>query len=200
MSSLRAGITAVDPRAGLDPSFVPPPGAECLSEGKAYLLDGVVYSPTAPWTPSVHAPLRHLEAVGYRGSPRLVGDGVDTEGRQVVGYIEGGLVHPHAWSDDGVIEVACLLRELHDATRSLNVAWDGADHAFLLDTKTRPDHQRRGVGTAVVKAAVEQAKAAGCEWLHVDFTGDLRPFYLDACGFIPPEAAGLINLYQLAGR
>jgi GNAT superfamily N-acetyltransferase len=79
----------------------------------------------------------------------------------------------------------------------VNVAWDGGDHAFVLDTKTRPDHQRRGIGTAVVKLAIERAKAAGCEWLHVDFTADLSRFYIDACGFDPPEAAGLINLRQL---
>lgn len=79
----------------------------------------------------------------------------------------------------------------------VNVAWDGGDHAFLIDTKTRPDYQRQGVGTAVVKLAAQRAKAAGCEWLHVDFGDELRPFYLDACGFQAPQAAGLINLYSL---
>ena len=28
----------------------------------------------------------------------------------------------------------------------VNVAWDGGDHAFLLDTKTLEDHQRQGIG------------------------------------------------------
>lgn len=40
----------------------------------------------------------------------------------------------------------------------VNVAWDGADHAFLIDTKTRPTHQRYGLGTAVVKRAVEESR------------------------------------------
>ena len=75
----------------------------------------------------------------------------------------------------------------------VNVAWDGGLHAFLLDTKTRGTHQHRGIGTAVVGVAVAQARAAGCEWLHVDFEPDLRRFYLDACGFRPTEA-GLIHL------
>jgi hypothetical protein len=35
-----------------------------------------------------------------------------------MGYIEGELIHPYAWSDDGVVEVARLLRELHEAARS----------------------------------------------------------------------------------
>jgi GNAT superfamily N-acetyltransferase len=75
----------------------------------------------------------------------------------------------------------------------VNVAWDGGDHAFLLDTKTRGTRQRRGVGTAVVALAVREARAAGCEWLHVDFEPHLRPFYFDACGFRPTDA-GLIHL------
>lgn len=75
----------------------------------------------------------------------------------------------------------------------VNVAWDGGDHAFLLDTKTRPDWQRRGVGTELVARAAEHAKEAGCEWLHVDFEPDLRSFYVDACGFRPTDA-GLIRL------
>jgi len=75
----------------------------------------------------------------------------------------------------------------------VNVAWDGGDHAFLLDTKSRASHQRQGIGTAVVRLAVEQARAAGCEWLHVDFEPHLAEFYLEACGF-RPTAAGLIRL------
>ena len=75
----------------------------------------------------------------------------------------------------------------------VNVAWDGGDHAFLIDTKTRPTHQRQGLGTAVVARAVAEARAAGCEWLFVDFEAELRTFYLEACGF-RPTAAGLIHL------
>lgn len=75
----------------------------------------------------------------------------------------------------------------------VNVAWDGGDHAFLLDPKTRGSHQRRGIGTAVVETAVGHARAAGCEWLHVDFEPELRDFYFAACGFRPTDA-GLIRL------
>jgi GNAT superfamily N-acetyltransferase len=74
-----------------------------------------------------------------------------------------------------------------------NVAWDGSGHAFLLDPKTRGSFQRQGIARRLVSIAAEQAKAAGCEWLHVDFDPKLRPFYLDACGFTPTEA-GLIHL------
>jgi len=83
-----------------------------------------------------------------------------------------------------------------DLAGFVNVAWDGGDHAFLVDTKTRCDRQRRGVGTEVVRQAALHAKAAGCEWLHVDFEPDLAPFYFDACGFRATQA-GLLHLYTL---
>ncbi|MFE0103446.1 GNAT family N-acetyltransferase [Streptomyces sp. NPDC059009] len=75
----------------------------------------------------------------------------------------------------------------------VNVAWDGCDHAFLIDTKTRGAYQRRGIATAVVRLAADRARAAGCEWLHVDFQPALRSFYFESCGFRPTDA-GLIHL------
>jgi len=38
-------------------------------------------------------------------------------------------------------------------------------------------------------------RAAGCEWLHVDFDAHLRDFYVGACGFRPTHA-GLIALQE----
>jgi ribosomal protein S18 acetylase RimI-like enzyme len=78
----------------------------------------------------------------------------------------------------------------------VNVATDGGDHAFLIDTKTRGSYQRRGIGTRVVQLATQHAKAAGSEWLHVDFDPELAQFYFDACGFSPTDA-GLIHLPSL---
>jgi len=75
----------------------------------------------------------------------------------------------------------------------VNVAWDGGDHAFLLDTKVASEHQRQGIATALVGHAAWHTEAAGCEWLHVDFEEHLAAFYLDACGF-RRTAAGLIHL------
>lgn len=78
----------------------------------------------------------------------------------------------------------------------VNVAWDGGDHAFLIDTKVRPDHQHRGIGTELVRTAARHAKEAGCEWMEVDFDEPLAPFYYDACGFAPTPA-GLLHLPDL---
>ena len=75
----------------------------------------------------------------------------------------------------------------------VNVAWDGVVHAFVLDTMVTVGARRHGVGTRLVEVAVGEARAAGCEWLHVDFDDHLRGFYLDACGFTPTNA-GLIEL------
>ncbi len=72
---------------------------------------------------------------------------------------------------------------------------DGGDHAFLLDPKVRPDHQRRGIGRELVRLAALHAGRAGCEWLEVDFDEDagLDSFYFRACGFRPTKA-GLLHL------
>ena len=75
----------------------------------------------------------------------------------------------------------------------VNVAWDGGVHAFVLDTAVAQRIWRRGVGTQLVRVAVEHSREAGCEWLHVDFDDDLRAFYFDACGFEPTNA-GVIAL------
>ena len=75
----------------------------------------------------------------------------------------------------------------------VNVPWDGAVHAFILDTMVASKARRRGIGRELVAVAVTEARAGGCEWLHVDFDDDLRRFYFDACGFTPTNA-GLIAL------
>lgn len=75
----------------------------------------------------------------------------------------------------------------------VNVPWDGATHAFILDTLVAKRARRQGIGAKMIAVAVDEARAAGVEWLHVDFDDDLRAFYLDACGFTP-TAAGVIAL------
>jgi len=72
------------------------------------------------------------------------------------------------------------------------LAWDGGDHAFVLDTTVHPDHQRRGIGRRLVERAAEIAGRAGVEWLHVDYELALEGFYC-RCGF-RPTPAGLMRL------
>ena len=76
----------------------------------------------------------------------------------------------------------------------VNVPWDGGVHAFLMDTAVARRVRRQGVGVNVIAIATDRARAAGCEWLHVDFEGAaLSRFYFQACGF-QPTTAGLVRL------
>ncbi len=75
----------------------------------------------------------------------------------------------------------------------VNVAWDGGVHAFLLDTLVGATNRGQGVGTALITVATDNARTAGCEWLHVDFEEHLRRFYLEAGQFTETDA-GLIAL------
>jgi GNAT superfamily N-acetyltransferase len=74
----------------------------------------------------------------------------------------------------------------------VNLATDGGMHAFVLDTTVHPDWQRRGIGRRLVRAAIDQARAAGLTWVHVDYEPHLDEFYR-GCGF-RPTAAGVLRL------
>lgn len=76
----------------------------------------------------------------------------------------------------------------------VNVAWDGGIHGFILDTTVHRDHQRRGIGTQLMRHAAQIAAERGIEWLHVDFDPHLETFYR-TCGYRHTEA-GLLNLRQ----
>jgi hypothetical protein len=76
----------------------------------------VVLRPARPWSRTVVALLRHLEAVGYPGSPRVVGDGFDADGREALAFVPGTPAPPNGWSDDACDGLGVLLRDLHRAT------------------------------------------------------------------------------------
>jgi GNAT superfamily N-acetyltransferase len=82
-----------------------------------------------------------------------------------------------------------------DLVGFVNVIWDGRIHAWIQDTMVATRARAQGIGTRLVAKARDQARDAGCEFLHVDFEDHLRPFYLNSCGFTP-SAAGLIALTQ----
>lgn len=107
-------------------------------------------------------------------------------GRPASGWWEQIRPHSMGW-------VSARRRDDGALVGFVNVAWDGGDHAFLLDTKVASEHQRQGIGAALVSHSAKHARAAGCEWLHVDFEDHLVAFYFDVCGFRPTQA-GLIHL------
>jgi GNAT superfamily N-acetyltransferase len=86
-----------------------------------------------------------------------------------------------------------VAREGETIVGFINVPWDGLVHAWIQDTMVASPARRQGVGTKLVALAVDEARRAGCEWMHVDFEDHLRTFYFVACGFAPTNA-GLIEL------
>jgi GNAT superfamily N-acetyltransferase len=75
----------------------------------------------------------------------------------------------------------------------VNVLWDGFVHAWIQDTMVAEGDRGRGIGTHMIEVVRTECRAAGCEWLHVDFDRDLGKFYLQSCGFTP-TMAGLVRL------
>jgi GNAT superfamily N-acetyltransferase len=86
-----------------------------------------------------------------------------------------------------------VARDGEDLVGFVNVVWDGLSHAWIQDTMVTGSLRSQGIGTRLVNMAGEQAKGAGCEWLHVDFDNSLGDFYYGACGF-SSTAAGLLQL------
>lgn len=72
-----------------------------------------------------------------------------------------------------------------------NMAWDGGEHAFLVDVCVHPLHRDEGVGKLLVARAIETARKRGVVCIHADFEPHLKSFYL-ACGFHSIDA-GIIR-------
>src|SRR2546426_2451967 len=68
--------------------------------------------------------------------------------------------------------------------------WNWAElvHRHSLGWVVARTARGQGIGTGLVRHAQAGARAAGCEYLHVDFEDHLSGFYYDACGFTPARA------------
>ena len=97
---------------------------------------------TGPWSPAVHALLRHLEAAGFDGAPRFLG--IDERGREILSFVEGETLRPDIpnWSEDLLAGVGSLLRRYHDAVAGFTAP---ADAAWQFASA----HQPRGRWSAV---------------------------------------------------
>lgn len=85
--------------------------------GPVHRVGDTIRRSARPWTSSVHALLRHLEAVGYSGAPRVLG--LDDRGREVLTYIPGADGRAaRCYDDQALAEVATMVREFHDAVAS----------------------------------------------------------------------------------
>ncbi|MEU4833508.1 phosphotransferase [Streptosporangium sp. NPDC023615] len=87
--------------------------------GGAVRVGDTVRRVPGPWTPSVHALLRHLEAVGFDGAPRALG--FDEQGREVLSFLPGDVVGTaRPWpgwvhGEDALVQVGRWLRDFHAA-------------------------------------------------------------------------------------
>jgi Ser/Thr protein kinase RdoA (MazF antagonist) len=84
--------------------------------GPVVRVGDTVRRETGPWTPAVHALLRHLEAVGFDAAPRVLG--IDEHGREILSYVEGDVPWPPTdflWDDETPFAVGALTRRYHDA-------------------------------------------------------------------------------------
>jgi len=86
---------------------------------------GRIWRPAGPWSPAVHEYLRHLEAAGFAGAPRVLGTEAD---REILSYLDGDVPADPQWqpgrghrlpgyarSDAALAAAARLIRALHDA-------------------------------------------------------------------------------------
>jgi Ser/Thr protein kinase RdoA (MazF antagonist) len=71
-----------------------------------------------PWTPTIHAFMRHLRASGFESVPEPLG--IDDRGREIISLLPGApATYPlpeFAWSDATLTAVARFLRAFHDAS------------------------------------------------------------------------------------
>jgi len=81
-------------------------------------IGDTVHRQTGPWAPAVHALLRHLQAEGFGGAPRVIGTGFDAEGRETLSYLPGASLHPGPWPDDAMFNLGRMLADFHRASAS----------------------------------------------------------------------------------
>jgi hypothetical protein len=81
-------------------------------------LGDVVFRQSAPWSKTTIALLRHLELEGFDHAPRVIGDGFDELGREMLTYVQGERLHPYPWDDEALPEMGAILKKLHWAAAS----------------------------------------------------------------------------------
>src|SRR4051812_35072555 len=77
-------------------------------------ISDTVRRPASPGTPEL---LRLLEARGFAGAPRYLGQ--DDQGREILSYVDGWVPDRfQRWRNEQVAAFGVLLRAFHDVTRT----------------------------------------------------------------------------------
>lgn len=150
--------------------------------------------PSAPQLPDPNQ-ARPGEGAELRNVVLLVGASIDENRLNLLfsAAWPGHQVRPFHQVLEHSLAYVCALDGDH-LVGFVNLAWDGAEHAFLLDPTVHPDYQRRGIGTGLVHKAMSIARDQGVGWLHVDYEPPLAAFY-QRCGF-RTTLASVIDLAQ----
>ena len=101
-----------------------------MTEGVVRVGD-TVRRPVRPHTSAVHALLRHLEAVGFDGAPRVLG--IDDQNREILTYLPGRVprrpLPDYALRNSTLVALAELERRYHEAAAGFHppswARWDG---------------------------------------------------------------------------
>jgi hypothetical protein len=98
-----------------------PQAEEILAGGNMTAVTRVgdtVRRQAGPWTPAVHALLRHLRTHGFGQAPEPLG--LDDQGREILSLLPGRVatypLPPFVWSDETLVAIAQLLAAYHHAT------------------------------------------------------------------------------------
>jgi len=181
---------------------------EMLSGGYttgAVLIGDVVYKRAGPWTPTVHALLRHLEDTGFDGAPRALG--IDDEGREMLSYLPGDTVGDRlpwpqwVFAESTLLQVGRWLRRLHDATVSFRPP---SDEQWFIGGAVRPGLIVGHQDAAPYNAVMDGDRLIGfCDW---DIAGpsareyDLALSALWWVPFCPPDEVRRLGFHDFDGR
>jgi hypothetical protein len=107
-----AAISTTEPLAG-----------GVANRGRVFRIGQTVHRPQAPFPAATHALLKHLDAVGFSGSPRLLATDGESE---VLSWIPGQAARTPlpSWAlgDAALVSVALLLRRFHEAVATFDPA------------------------------------------------------------------------------
>ena len=167
-----------------------------------------VRRPAGPWSPSVHALLRHLDDVGFSSAPRSLG--FDEQGRHVLEYVEGEVPMPVSAADglDFPRRAGALIRDFHDASAEYEAAIDAIWNVVIPpDSEDLVIHHDLGPWNLICG----RSRWAFIDWDHAGPGSRLWDLAYAAHGFVPldpatpPELAGerlaaLVSGYRLSER
>jgi len=107
-----------------EPGAPSPEDEQTLTGGVSTVvrIGDTLHRSTGPWTPAVHALLRHLARVGFDGAPRVLGH--DAQGREILSFVDGDIAPgptPGAYPEETLFALGRLIRRMHAATKGFSL-------------------------------------------------------------------------------